>query len=507
MKISLFKLIYRPFLVCTLVFYTIGIHAQNISDSLRSVRDLIAKDNQQQALSTINNTIAGEAQTASGLLDAARKMRQEGRPGLSGLYFEKLLLLHPDNNEVRLEYAGFLYQQSELEVSANLLEQYIENGGSAMSALEMLGQIRLWHSAYDEAEYYFDEILKRDPSNTLALSGLEEIQAVLSPYLQSFIRAEQDDQPLERAEGELHFKMYKNGWLAPNAQVLYHYFDHGRVQSKANALWAQVGNQFNWNKQNMTLDVKAGFFKLSEAQAADWSYDLELVKKWKDWFTSAVEFSRMPYYTTLSSIEQQVILQHDKFSLYRPFSKVWNGELAVVRKRFSDGNKGINTYAYIMASLIQSNKFIGKLGYGFNYDDMEASRFSPVQSLDEIISFGIYEDIPGRYDPYFTPEMQMSHSLLLNMNWEVTNWLNFSAASNIGLYASSEVPFLFLNENAEGELEVERSFENLREDILEVRSGLDFQLSNNLQLGISGYYQSLFFYERFGFETKLNLRL
>ena len=272
------------------------------------------------------------------------------------------------------------------------------------------------------------------------------------------------------------------------------------------ALWSRLSNKFQWNEPGLELNVSGGLYYLSAIDQPDFSYSAEIRKQWQKVGNVSLSGARSPYFTTLESISEPVYFDQYELKLDRPYDLTLNGEFAVRHRIFEDGNVGWNIYGYLMYSIIESQDFRLKIGYGFNYDDMQSPRFLPVRSLEEILE-SPEDPIVGRYDPYFTPEEQRAQSALMNINWDIRSWLSLSGSASISVFAKSEIPYLFLSRDDEGEITIARSFQETDEQLMEYQLGISCKPLPSLTLSLEGRYQELFFYRNRGLRLALTMQL
>ena len=478
------------------------IFSQNVKDVFYKVSK---EESGEKRLDLFQNVI-DPIESLNGLVQKARQAYNNDNNYLSFIYYEKLLLLYPSENDLRLEYAQVLFEKGLYEYSIQQLSEYSDRGGEHIIALEMQGNAYMWQARYIKAKAVLEKILRRQSDNPVAREGLRAINTIISPYLNITHQFRVDDQPLQSHAGALELKMYRNQFLAPRLSFQYFNFSSRVVLPPQNVVWWELGNRFHWLEANIFLDAGFGYYEDLGSQNDQWNYDLTLGKNWPRGFLTSISFNKSPYFTTLASIEQEVNVEQLEFKLSRPFEFNLNGEAAYVYKRYYDGNEGKNLYAYLMYSFLRTDMINIKLGYGYNYDDTRESRFFSTQSLEEVINSGVYDNIEGRYDPYFTPKEQTSHSVIANVQANLNSWIQLNVGSSISLYASSQIPYIYLGESSLGELELMREFQNRQQDVIELRAGLTLRPLDFIQIGLQFEYQDLFFYEQYNFSSAVNIR-
>jgi hypothetical protein len=108
---------------------------------------------------------------------------------------------------------------------------------------------------------------------------------------------------------------------------------------------------------------------------------------------------RAPYLWTRASLATPVITQSASALLDWNDPRGWIGQTGYVLQQYPDRNRIHTTYLWALAPVVRGPLADVKLGYGFNYQDAEESRFGSGPG-----------SLVGRYDPYYTPQKLQVHS-------------------------------------------------------------------------------------------------
>jgi hypothetical protein len=121
--------------------------------------------------------------------------------------------------------------------------------------------------------------------------------------------------------------------------------------------------------------------------------------------------------------------------------------------------------------------------------------FVSQQSLAQIIAnYNTTQAITGVYDPYFTPQQQQVHSALVSLEIHPARVLNIGLNANVGFYAVTQTPYLYLENNESGTTFIDRGFVRERYVPYELSGFVSWQVSKKVSLQANYAYQSTYFF-------------
>jgi hypothetical protein len=127
--------------------------------------------------------------------------------------------------------------------------------------------------------------------------------------------------------------------------------------------------------------------------------------------------------------------------------------------------------------------------------------------VEEILAnWDIDSTINGAYDPYFTPNEQQIHSLLATVNFKAAKKLTLSLNLNVGVYATTMYPYLFLNETDSDSLYIDKSYVKERFNPFNATLGLNWNILKDLDLKATFNYNSTIYYKTRTFGITISKR-
>lgn len=112
-------------------------------------------------------------------LAATAATRKEAIP-----YYEKLLVLQPEDNKTMVRLARLYIEIEDLNAGQRLLEKVVARAPDYSPAHYTLGQINLWADAYGIAADHFRQVVLQQPENQEARKKLAEAETFLKPQIQ-----------------------------------------------------------------------------------------------------------------------------------------------------------------------------------------------------------------------------------------------------------------------------------------------------------------------------------
>jgi hypothetical protein len=146
---------------------------------------------------------------------------------------------------------------------------------------------------------------------------------------------------------------------------------------------------------------------------------------------------RERYTATVASLDTLVLVNTMELALDRADAPGWAGEVVARRQTFGDGNAVATAYAWLLAPLSRSASHSLRAGYAAAWQDAAETRWR----RDPAAAAGGGPQLPGRYDPYYTPRDVVTHSVLLNGALAAgRGW--FMVDGSVGFHAREAAPVL-----------------------------------------------------------------
>jgi len=376
----------------------------------------------------------------------------------SKAFYEKAITLSPQNLYLQLDYAKKLVNITEYEKAKKLLTKYLAYDPANSQALTSLARISYWQADYSKAMSELKKIQPGEVQNSETTSLTQDIQIAKSPWISLKEGYITDDQPLQSFVSQLEGGIYLHPLSSLHFAMQIPVFITGDNTSQA--YWFRFGNKSVLGKAKMGIDADLGLVKFPVKKSISWTGNLEIDKIFIRHLAISLQAERNPYFYTLSSIDKRIIDNHGSFRLGWNDLKNWNGQVSFDFHQYPGDNNYLYGFsAWIFAPPVKFSVFELRLGYGYNYSTAQKNHFVPEKSLSEILAnYDPSVQIKGIYNPYFTPKDQGIHSFLAGINISPGKVVKFTINGNFGIYATAEIPYFFLDYNAQSTLEIMNGF-------------------------------------------------
>ncbi len=412
---------------------------------------------------------------------------------LSSVLYEEAISKAPKNKELRLDYAKMLTNTGDLGKADQVLQKYTADYPADPEAWFYMAKVRYWQGDEKKALVLLGNLLKNVPDYQPALKLRKEILGNRAPWLRLMAAYSFDDQPMEMLmpvlDGGWHLSSLGNPDFQLTVPVR---FDSTNFIAQG----FRAGNKFNFTKADLSIYLNAGIFNYSTLNSLDWTGDLLIEKHFFRKLRISAELRRMPYLSTLSSTKTPVLENHLSALVAWDDMDHWNGQVSYEASTFSTDNNNIQSFCgWVFAPAIKPGRFDFHFGYGYNYSTSKESMFVSEKPLDDLISDWTADmTIEGIYNPYFTPNNQRVHSLLGIFNYRPVDPLKIGLNVNVGVYATTMNPYLFLNTDPSGNIFIDRGFEEEKFTPLDLRANFAWQLSRTIDLTGEFRYSKTLFY-------------
>jgi hypothetical protein len=167
----------------------------------------------------------------------------------------------------------------------------------------------------------------------------------------------------------------------------------------------------------------------------------------------------------------------------------WNGWMAQAAygiERFPDSNHVRSAHAWLLAPLARSRTAIFQAGYALAFRDSDHTRWVPAAS----------EGAAGRYIPYYTPDDEQVHRVVVSGAVPLADSLIFRANGGFGFWATELAP-----PPMAGQLPAVRNFHPWNG-----RASLEWALTRSFSMTVSGEHQKTAFWKMHQFSAGVTYR-
>ena len=357
--------------------------------------------------------------------------------------YERALQRHPQDLQVRLDYARMLVETGGGARARGILVPLASSPAMRPAAETLLGTLEYWGGNLSAAVHHFRAALRADSGAVEARRQWREIAVTTAPWLRATVEAGHDDQPLDR--------------VAPTIEAGWFITPLWSVGVRGRAPWYSAGG-------NTTVSVPA-----AEAFASGYipqlRFETELSGGWTRQAAGGSTFGQIgrvasrirlgrfvrlggraewrPYLHTVASLETPVMVRElaAVFAVATPSG--WLGESSYGRQRYPDANTITSGYAWLLVPLVSRRATVFQLGYSFSGQNAGQSRFvlanpaQPYAPTDPRFSFA------GRYAPYYTPDHLTAHAAIGSLTLQ-SRTTSLTAGGSYAFFARDDAPVFTL---------------------------------------------------------------
>lgn len=373
-------------------------------------------------------------------------------------YYNQALQLEPNNDYLQIDYARSLSGMGEWKQANQVLAKPSLQNKKYPDIDIIQGQMAYWKGNYKQTSLDVANAQQKDRYNPLAKQLQDDVAQAKAPWLKVSVGYTIDGQPLQNiapsVEAGFYFHPLSSLQVGAYSPI---FIGNGNVSS---AQWLQVSNRSLFTKSGTILQLGAGIVKFPGNQIG-WSalgYLKQPIYK-KLYFEVLAEHK--PYFTTLTSIDSTVNVTHFAPILAWDDKNGLSGQVTFDGQYFDDKNLVYAIYGWLFAPPIKVSVIELRFGYGYSYSNSKESRFVSDRSLADIIAnYSTNPDVTGVYSPYFTPNQQHVHSLLVSFVAHATKKLDIGTKASVGVYAYTQNPYLYLDSDASNQTVIARGFAN-----------------------------------------------
>ena len=401
----------------------------------------------------------------------------------------KAISISPDNKNLQIDYARFLYDMGKIDKVASILSKFMDSESKNAELLLMQANISFWKGNLNNARKKIDRIQEIYPNSKITNSLAQQINELSAVYLKTNFEYQSDSQPLNFFAQHINLEQYKSRFLNPKLEISSYHFS----PQKELAIIVKASNKFQFNRLKLIANLTGGVYKNLSGKA-DWVGGLNFSKKLIQNLSLNLGFSKKHELGTIASTafnltSQNVFGEIDYENKWLLFYAGYNQQFFEEdneRKLKDNEIQSIGTW--VLTQPISIRKFNFQLGYSYSYTDAK-----------DVLFFYDNEGV-GAYDPYFTPKKQQIHSGLFIVNYKPTKKLLVEAKVNYGFNATIRNPYSINN------IEVDGFYDETFTPV-EYTGSISYNLSNGFGAKITYINQETFFYTRENINLGLNFNI
>ncbi len=407
--------------------------------------------------------------------------------------YRRALQYHPDNVDLKYEYALLLFDMKNFDKARQILASYSRSVKNNPAAEAMLGKLYYWNQDYKQALAHLKQARLLNPRNKEVLKLYREVFRIISPQLEVKGFYTDDTQPMDSYGGGVDFSWFASPKFDLQVSTNFHRYDKDAIPNTI--LGFLVGNRFHFNKSGTRITILGGAYYGNLDQSVKWQGRFEIRQKLGKYLWTNLSAERALYDYTLASVVSPLMINQYGLSLGYHKSKGWSG-LAGIRSQFFPDDNYVNAYYFwFLSKPLVFSEFGISLGYAFNYMDSKEDRFETKLPTEQIIAANNPDVIiDGVYNPYFTPLNQFSNSILANIFFNFSANAQLSAHASIGVYSRTLAPGFSIDNSNQNRPEVIKTY--TKQSFIPMDIGADFHadLSDKLALNLSYSYLQTYYY-------------
>ncbi|NOY51045.1 MAG: hypothetical protein GXO88_10860 [Chlorobi bacterium] len=423
---------------------------------------------------------------------------------MAATIYEDAMRMHPDNLDVKYEYAIMLFDKGNYEYSQRLLDVYTSEYDSVAGAESLLGISNYYIGDFVDAERHLKKSLFIEPNDKRTREVYSEVRQIVRPWLKIDGSYMYDSQLLRQITPRIEGGFYKSHFL--NLSFLLSGRNFSTDSINTTFIDFRLQNSFILPKAGFSAKVSAGLFSFTPYDQTEFTWSVSVKQKIAKWASLSAGAEKSLYTYTVASIAKPFTRNLYNFSAEWDKNNGWNIKTGYIGEFFPDSNNVQTFYAWALSPSIKFSVFELKFGYAFNYANSKENRYIAEGSLDHIVGNWVDgQSIKGVYDPYFTPKDQFSNSVLANLDIKQGKKTDIKLYASVGFYARAMNPYLYLNKKNSGKLEIRRDFYQESFTPLDMGINFNYNLSNNTVLSANYRYLQTFYFNSNDFNIGLKI--
>lgn len=481
-------------IICQL--FTFSSFAQTSREpNIPAIQALIADQHLEEALVVLDKEIATAQDNYYLYWLQAQVCMQLGNTTRAYKCFDTALSVSNRNQAVLMDYGRVLFQHKRYTAAMVLFDEILRNRQAEAiyyEALMMKGYTLYYQGDLYKSKQIMQRLLADDPTLDYIQQFVADLTYLLAPAAQIGMEYASDDQPVEILENSINLGLARSRFVNPSFKIVNNFF---ASNPSNDALKVLLGNTFHFQGQGLMLEGTLGFYQHFTQQKTSWLGGVKLQKRLADHLQSFVFWERSPYLGTRYSTTNS-LLQHQ----YGAGLGYDNPQLFQVSMRFSQtqyDNK--NSVASFGGWLVSRPLVLGitkwSVGYGFSYANAKELGYVPADGTTTDIPIGT--PLPGVYAPYYTPDNEIVHAVIGEVQVQLPAKINFSVKATYGVDARNNVPLLYrAQENAQAEQAYTAYTYRALYHPLSINLRVAKQLTTNCGLQLYYQRQNTFYYSQ-----------
>lgn len=493
--------IITSYILILLVWSSTVIAQTKNDETIENVRELIIKKQYSKAENLLKNYYPNHVDDLQTNWLYAQVLHWTNKNDLSEEKFNKAITLAPNNNTIQLDFARMLYESNRFNKAQLLLNNLKFIDETKAEALLMLATIYFWNGNIVQANETIAEIKKAYPETKITDELTKNITQIKKFNLNTEFEYQSDNQPLKYLLEKIEIGQYQSWLLNPKFEISNTNFNPTKQTFTSN-----LSNKFYFYSIGLSASTSIGIYK-NFSDKTDWIGEFNLNKKIVKNTTFKLGLNKKPYVGTLASTTFN-LTQNNFFSeIDYENNKLLSFHTGFNNQFFSDKNTIKSFSSWILTKPYQLSNLKVQLGYGFNYSDSNINTYIAKESLNQVITnFNPNESIEGYYNPYFTPKNQSVNSLLLILNYKLTNRIDFYAKGNYGFSANCQNPFIYLNTDSMGNIIFVNDSNKVTFNPYDITGTLAYSVLSNFGIKLTFIHQETFFYNKNNINLSLNYK-
>ncbi len=355
---------------------------------------------------------------------------------------ERGLIMHPEDTELRLQYAQMLIETG----FATRAREVLGPAGSESQATRgranaILGTLAYWEGDLAGANTLTASAIgagDRDP----AIKRIHADIAVLTaPWISVTPGYQHDDQPVDRTS-----LAARAGWFPLASTSVTVHAEGLRFQlsdtASRTASVADITLSHYAAAARTDLTLSAGATARSFGSSSDAIGTASVAVRLPAHVKLGARVDRSPYFETEASLSEAVMTNTGIAYAHLDHPAGWIGEAAFQIRKYPDSNTLTNSYVWLLAPLLHSPMITLRGGYSGSLQNSSESRFTLANSSQAYLPGDARFDLTGRYRPYYTPIDLQTHSAIGSLEAHLNSTVSFSANGSYSFRATESHPAL-----------------------------------------------------------------
>lgn len=397
-----------------------------------------------------------------------------------------------------IEYAGKLFEEGRLKEARSVLYTLDRTGQLSDDGYIMLAYIEFWDGKPGRAK----NLLNRIDAGYHEMAGVQylrnEIENQQTGQIQVAYNNKRDNQPLSSNQIRIVSSAYRNKYIHPEIDAMFYSFD--TESGTINSLDLKVNNTFRTGLTGHSLAVAMGIYSDSAFDFTEIIGGIKYTHRFTGRFYSDVEFTKEPYLYHYRNLTTPFYTYQFIGGLRYFINNRFYSEFKLQRWIFEDENHQDILSFYYVQNILNSTRSNLYIGYAFSYSTAQQSRFIPEQPEVNTSNTLL---ISGIYFPYYTPNQDRTHSIILSTESDLTKRVSANLSLKYGIYATARQPFYYIGQSTPSTIEFDTY--NFQHHPFELSGGATFSINRSLSIYGKYEYKQLKYYTTNDFVMTLRI--